>query len=1488
MKLYWLILSMICCLARPCAAQLQDYAAQKEKVYVHFNHTFFMPGDAVYYKIYVTRGADLRPSFLSGSVFVEWFSPDGRRRLLQRFTVQDGFAEGSFRFGGGDKGGIYKVRAYTNAMRNETDTTWFSKDITLQRIVTPRLLLQLDWPQKGYCPGAEVTASLTARTLADQPVFRQDVQFVVKVDGQPQATGTIATDADGKADIRFRLPDSLRSTDVILLATLRINDVTESLVRSVPVVLNKIDLQFLPEGGTLVAGFPANIAFRAVDELGKPAHVSGVIVDQQGDTAVRFDTYRYGMGQFLLTPAPGKRYFAKISGKQGGDTTYALPHPSATGVAMQCGQDERHVTVRLSGNHNGNLGLIFYHRDEALTSFIARLHNGKAVYVVPTDSLPAGIIRIRLQSHKGGPIAERRVFVGRDRRMRISIQPDREKYLPRQEVNLKIITTDPAGKPLPANVSLAVADDKLWTFADDRQDNLLSWLLFSSELRGKVEEPAFYFKENEPQAAPALDLVMLTHGYRYFEPVPAFRESGRPPFGANDTFRIIGAVLSKHKVPMPCKVYLYHSVDRVLAAAALTDSLGRFAFTGVSEQATYTAVAGPLPPDSAAFIQIFPQEDFPEPPVKISRQSAPEPLAIARQDADTTAVSASLVTVDLPQLQGGKLEEVVTVGYGTVMKKSEAGAAVTLRQSELTPGLAMSASLQGQVAGVQVLDMGNPLSGSQVAIRGISTLAGNQQPLVVINGMPASLADVKQNMADIASITVLKDHAATALYGSRAANGVIIINSYASIWGWKRFRLYKPSGYVVNDYIRAFTGRSWAERFYTPFYGSPQMQDDFRETIFWAPTIFTDAKGEATVTFRNSDANSTFRIIAEGIGYEGTPGRTESTYAVESRIAVELRVPKELLSGDSAVLQLHLKNNDTSPWPLKAELTVPESLLSVERKFITDTLRPGELRVIHTPAVVKKAGYGAVTIAMQTGWLRKDRKTFTITARERGFPMQANFTGVTTATGKFTAEDVVPGTLRYTARVFDHTDEQLEEGLRAMLREPHGCFEQVSSVAHPNVLILQTLEASGHAREAVRSRAVRHLESGYAKLLAFEVPGGGFEWFGSGAASTLLTAYGLLQFTDMQRYITVDSALLQRTRRLLLARRNGKGGFSDGEGIVRFEKDDGLTDSYVVYALAEAGLGDSVRWEYRHALERGLQAKNAYETAIVALAAHRLGRLNDFQQLVAKLDGAPRTGRSPFYSWGGSAGVESAALRALAWSRIERPPVAKIAREIAYIMDRKQRYGYGSTQATVMALKAMMAYARFRVYALEGPLALEMDGKVLEADGEWHPLAPGTHLFDARYAGPEGGKPYLVEAEWRVQTPPSQADAPITMQLHMDQDSVSIGATVRMKIEVRNTEDKAQAMTIASIAIPGGLQWQPWQLKEWTERREVAYYEIFDGYFVLYWRDFKPGERKILHLDLKADFAGKYRAQAGSAGLYYVPEQRYWHPGAEITVLPAR
>lgn len=126
-----------------------------------------------------------------------------------------------------------------------------------------------------------------------------------------------------------------------------------------------------------------------------------------------------------------------------------------------------------------------------------------------------------------------------------------------------------------------------------------------------------------------------------------------------------------------------------------------------------------------------------------------------------------------------RLDEVVVVGYGSQSKRSLTGSVSTVHSNALSFGYTdIASALQGRVAGVEITSSGAPGSIGSVRIRGASTLSGNNEPLFVLDGMPVS-GNINGfiNINDIDNIQVLKDASATALYGSRASNGVIVINS---------------------------------------------------------------------------------------------------------------------------------------------------------------------------------------------------------------------------------------------------------------------------------------------------------------------------------------------------------------------------------------------------------------------------------------------------------------------------------------------------------------------------------------------------------------------------------------------------------------------------------------------------------------------------------------------------------------------------------------
>jgi hypothetical protein len=143
-----------------------------------------------------------------------------------------------------------------------------------------------------------------------------------------------------------------------------------------------------------------------------------------------------------------------------------------------------------------------------------------------------------------------------------------------------------------------------------------------------------------------------------------------------------------------------------------------------------------------------------------------------------------------------------------------------------------------------------------------------------------------------------------------------------------------------------------------------------------------------------------------------------------------------------------------------------------------------------------------------------------------------------------------------------------------------------------------------------------------------------------------------------------------------------------------------------------------------------------------------------------------------------------------------------------------------------------------------------------------------------------------MEVSYFTFTPPNSEKAELKLVTRLKDTRTKVGETVRLDVQVMNDKSTLQPMAIVKIGIPAGLAAQPWQLKEIMEKKEVAYYEIFDNYLVLYWMGFAPDEVKRISLDLKAEVPGTYKGKASNTYLYYVPEHKHWNEGLDVSILP--
>lgn len=1485
-------------------AQQYDYNSFKERIYLHTSHVFFQPGDEVYFKLYLVNAKDQTPAVLSKVAYVEVMDPSGKVLAKHNYKIQDGYAEGSYVFAPDAPGGIYKLRAYTTWMRNEKDSLLFVKELNVQQVIPPRVLMKLDFPKKGYGPGDEVTADYSIRNLSDQPIAGYKVNYKVSIAGAVIHTAPATTGKDGKVQLKFNLPANLQTTDGLLNVTIDYDAYKESISRSIPIVLNKIDLQLLPEGGTLVAGLTSNIAFRAVNEHGKPVDVTGEVLDHAGNKISGFQSYYGGMGKFPFTPEAGEKYTVKITSPLHISETYNFPAFTNEGIVMNAGRKDGQLMMDISSTTAQRVTLTGQTKSIIFYTKVLDLNAGTQSIAIDTSLFPAGIARFTITPRNKPAVAERLVFLNKSKVLQVSITTDKSQYLPREKVVMTVKTTGENGMPLPANLSLSVMDDKLWTFADDKQDHILSWLLMSAELRGKIEEPLFYFRRDEPKADPALDLVMLTHGYRYFDYIPETANGDSLKYFPDEGRVLSGVIVNRKNEPVKATVFLISTADNGKATQMTTEADGAFFFANLDIYDNYYVIARAVKPKESVTIRMeqngvefndIRSRKLHEKGSPVRKPVYPLPVVPLKKE-DANAVQ-NIVKIDHAIGDDKALNEVIVIGYGVQKKMNMTGAVAMAGAKDLNdmPAGNLQMLMQGRVPGLQIIQQGNPGAPADLRIRGNASLTGNNQPLYVVDGVPMDGLDPNLNPNDIDYIEVVKTVQATAIYGTRGANGVIVVTTKKKRPGNIRVGLNKKSYYATALAKGGMVNFAAARRFYAPRYATTDTKErnDFRETIYWNPVVQTGTTGTATLEFYNSDATTTFRAIAEGIAWNGKPGRAEATWSARSALQIDAKIPPYLSVGDQAMIPLVLKNNGATSLELDISIAVPEHMLAGKfENRITINANSATQVLVPLEGIAPTSGTVKFTVNGNAG---TETLALPITVAQRGFPVINTFSGDKSAHHTFVVNQPVKGSIQTKLLVFNALEEQLLDGVASMLREPYGCFEQTSSSTYPNILILKCLKESGRSNRAIENKAMEYIEAGYKKLIGYETAMNGFEWFGKTPPHEALTAYGLLEFTEMQAFIDVDKSMLARTKAFLLSRRDGQGGFQlSSGGYDKFASvPNNIANLYIVYALAQAGIGSEIQKEYETGVQKALASKDGYQMALMALAASNMKKTADFNQLMQALKESYQkdnlsSATSVVNSHDVSLRVEALSLYTMALARETTPDKVAMAAAISKILASKTYYGYGATQATVLALQAIVEYIRLKGPANEeGSILFHLNNAPLEVGKTFdEAVKNGTNNFTVQYNPPKEGVPYSMEVAYYTMQPASSEAAALQLATTLSDTRSKVGETVRMNIQVKNKQSMLQPMSIAKIGIPAGLSLQPWQLKELTEKNEVAYYEIFDNYLVLYWMGFSPGETKTIRLDLKADVPGKYKGKASNCYLYYTPEHKHWQEGTAIEILP--
>ena len=705
----------------------------------------------------------------------------------------------------------------------------------------------------------------------------------------------------------------------------------------------------------------------------------------------------------------------------------------------------------------------------------------------------------------------------------------------------------------------------------------------------------------------------------------------------------------------------------------------------------------------------------------------------------------------------------------------------------------------------------------------------------------------------------------------------------------------------------------------------PRVRSYFPETMYWNPSLITDDTGHAEVHVPLADSITTWRLSMLASGLGGQLGSATAPVKVFQDFFVDMDLPVALTQHDSVEIPVTVYNY--LPHAQDVTLTLDEQPWFTLRGPAIQTLSigPGEVRVVRYPITVVSLGSFPLTIKAKGTTLsdavrrvvevRPDGKQFDTALNDR-----LDGTGGEVEKTVTLPADALPGASKLFVKLYPGTFSQVVEGLGGTLQMPGGCFEQTSSTTYPDVLILDYLKQTKKINPELQMKADGYVNVGYQRLVTFECKSGGFSWFGDEPAHQILTAYGLLEFSDMAHVHDVDPALIARTQRWLAGKQQGDGSWNEtgqgiAEGIINRQTGALRTTAYVAWALAESGydgpeLPRGVAYVQAH---RG-EAKDAYTLAVILNLLARVDKNGAATADVANqlISQAKQTDKAAY--WPGEAGqtftgaqgqgadLETTGLAAyglLHWGR----NAGFVEKVLTRLVSSKDAFGtWGTTQGTVWSLKSLLYASRNAVGGAGGTVTVVVNGKpgatwtltpddsdVMRQADVSKLLTPGVNTVRLDYEG-QGATLYQIATRYyepwvRDDAPAAPKETgPLAITVAYDKTTLAQDDTATVTATVRNVTNATAEMPLIDLGLPPGFTPQTEALDAAVANHTISKYTLAARQIIVYLEKLGPAQTVTLTYGLKAKYPIHAQTPESRAYPYYNPERVSVSVPQEITV----
>ena len=865
-----------------------------EKVYLHFDKPYYAVGDTIWFKAYVTLEQN-QLSAISKIVYVDMINNRDSVVASLRLPVTNGTANGNIvlpqvSFIEGN----YHVRAYTTWMRNFDQGYFFNKNITVGNIEdrdTP-IDTHISFVNAVTSNAEKITAHIIYKDQDGAPLTSRRVSWKVQSDDETIDKGKGVTDQNGGLDITFTSNKKGIFAAADLTAVIELN-YKKSITNTYPLKTAAVekDVQFFPEGGNMLSDVHAKIAFKAINSNGMGIDVKGTVTDDSNNEVAQFASQHLGMGEFVFQPQPGKNYKAKVSFSDGTQSTYDLPKELNEGIYLSVNNtNPDSVTVRLISNQaflDKFKNTLFYivAQSGGTVCYAAQtnLHNLLYSSTIPKSKFPTGILQFSLLTSEGDPLSERLVFIQHNDLLNVTINTDRQVYATRQKVHMNLSVKN---KEVPdvGTFSLSVTDESKVPYNEDSETTILSTLLLTSDLKGYIEKPNYYFNHVDAKRIDDLDVLMLTQGYRRFDYGDIVAgKNPRLSFLPEQGITISGKLRNASGIEVPkANIHLNFS-DRLSPEDAITDESGNFKFSNLNfKDSTKIVLSAKNNPNYKNLVITANNDTW---PALIKNINSPDNV----QNIDST-LSVYLKNTKRQYAATRMLKEVVIVAKSEVKKPSH---------TDYPALTGLSPQPDHVVSGIQLSNCNFLLDCLRGAAFGFTYdndnfyltrdySQGNKSTpaAVYYNGMPVDASYLENiDPKTVESVELFNNDGLSSINKMSNTKGVIVINTKPAPKGEKislsQLRDMMPQYNLITinplGYVRA-------KDFYVPKFSVPKTNpaySDLRTTIYWNPKIITDATGKAAFDFFNADGKGLYRAVLEGIDADGNIARYVYHYKVD-------------------------------------------------------------------------------------------------------------------------------------------------------------------------------------------------------------------------------------------------------------------------------------------------------------------------------------------------------------------------------------------------------------------------------------------------------------------------------------------------------------------------------------------------------------------------------------------------------------------------------